>query len=169
MYNAGVEIVDLRGLSNSISLSETLAQWFVDGFGDEGASFQEECSWLRQSLSNTGPLPVTFVAMRAGVPLGTARIFEHEMPDRPEWNPWFGYFYIHPAHRGQGLSLPLYNRVLQYALSAGITHAYIYTRRSTHRLHELGWSSLECRDWLGGPVTVLRKDLTVECESVSEA
>ena len=121
----------VKNLRDCPEAVELLARWFVDGFSHENADYEEERSWLSRSLDYLSELPVTFIAFEGSVPVGTARIFYDEMPDRPQCNPWMGYAYVIPAARRQGVLRWLYEAMTAYCAAHRITRVYCYTSMLT--------------------------------------
>ncbi len=154
-----MKICDLRQCADVSGTAELLAQWFVDGFADEGAKYDEELAWLQKSILEPGALPVTLVALESGEPVGTARLFLDEMPDRSQYNPWFGYAYVVPSRRGNVILPRLYRAMCEYCVGSGVAEAYFYTRRSERPYEAMGWRLLEKRQWLGHSVSVMSMPL----------
>ena len=113
-----IRIADIRNCPEVIPV---LAQWFEDEFGYEDVTKEDETSWLEQSLQTDEGLPTTLVAYAGGILVGTARIFTDEMDDRPQYNPWFGYWFVLPSHRKQGIGTALDQARLKAAKKEMVT------------------------------------------------
>ncbi len=146
----------IRKLRDCPAVISSLPKWFVDGFAHEEVREDEELSWLQKSLCSFATLPVTFVAFDGSIPIGTARIFENEMADRPHYNPWFAYCYVLPEYRNQGVARSLYNERMNYCLRNRIDQPYLYTSVLEAAYLKRGWEVIERRTWFSREVAILR-------------
>ena len=150
----------ISNLKNCVEFIPLLAKWFEEGFSVEGCCADEEQRWLQRSLITDSVLPVTFVAFDGLEPIGTARIFLNEIPDRPHYNPWFGYSYVAPSYRNHGVAKALYLARLNYCLDHDIKEVFLYTAEQESRFQRRGWKTKEERLWLGQNVKIMNKKIS---------
>ncbi|MCP4109024.1 MAG: GNAT family N-acetyltransferase [Desulfobacteraceae bacterium] len=151
-----IQIVNLRNCPEVIPV---LAQWFEHAFGNEDVTKESEKNWLEQSILTNDRLPVTLVAYADGTPVGTARIFTDEMDDRPQYNPWFGYWFVLPSHRKQGVGTALDQARLEAAKRENIKRIYLCTYTQKEYRLKRGWHLIEERIYYGNNASVFYKDL----------
>ena len=151
-----IRIADIRNCPEVIPV---LAQWFEDEFGYEDVTKEDETSWLEQSLQTDEGLPTTLVAYAGGILVGTARIFTDEMDDRPQYNPWFGYWFVLPSHRKQGIGTALDQARLKAAKKEKIGRVYLCTHTQKAYRFKRDWRLIEERIYYGHDAAVFYKDL----------
>ncbi len=151
-----IRIVNLRNCPEVIPV---LAQWFEDAFGNEDVTKEYEKTWLEQSIRTKGRLPITLVAYAGDIPVGTARIFTDEMDDRPQYNPWFGYWFILPSYRKQGIGTALDQAREKAAKREEIGKIYLCTYTQKEYRLKRGWHLIEERIYYGNKASVFYKDL----------
>jgi len=151
-----MKIANLRNCPEAIPV---LARWFEDEFGNEGVTRESEKSWLEQSIRTNDRLPVTLVAYVDDIPVGTARIFTDEMDDRPQYNPWFGYWFVLPSHRKQGIGTALDQARQKIAKEREIRRVYLCTYTQKEYRIKRDWHLTEERIYYGNDAAIFYKDL----------
>jgi predicted N-acetyltransferase YhbS len=108
----------------------------------------------------TGPAPpLTLVAERDGVPLGTASLTMEDLPERAELFPWLAGVWVQPECRGQGIARALVGRVEAAAAALGWARLHLYTGGAAGLYARLGWVATETLARPGGTVTLMAKRL----------
>ncbi|WP_075601464.1 GNAT family N-acetyltransferase [Leptolyngbya sp. 'hensonii'] len=136
-----------------------LARWFENEWASWGDSFQYGLDWLTASLEAEGSFPLTLVACLADKPVGTARIMSDQIPERPQFNPWFCYWYTLPEYRGQGIGACLDQERIVIARNSGLTKVYLNTSTQEEYRKRHGWKSIERLIYEGVEVAIMSLDL----------
>ncbi len=86
---------------------ETLAQWFYDEWhAFDGRRMENIATQLSENL-NRDVMPITFVAHRNRLPLGSVSLDRFDFPAFDYLSPWLSSLYVHPSFRGQGIGSSL--------------------------------------------------------------
>lgn len=119
---------------------DTLADWLNEEFGTlHSRNFYQEL--LAHSLTEDR-LPISFVAVENGVPVGTVGIWRGDLLSRQDLSPWLSALVVHPDNRGTGIGRTLQKHVLSYCKAQGWSEIYLYT--DLHGYYEKsGWALLE--------------------------
>src|SRR5207249_10100154 len=86
---------------------ETLAQWFYDEWhAFDGRRMENIATQLSENL-NRDFMPITFVAHRNRLPLGSVSLDHSDFPAFHCLSPWLSSLYVHPSFlcHGSGSSL----------------------------------------------------------------
>jgi predicted N-acetyltransferase YhbS len=92
-----------------------------------------------QARSNRASLPMAWVALAAGRPVGTVSLVEDELPFEPGQVCCLAGVYVLPAWRGQSLGRRLCMRALSEAERLGFASTGLYTRDQEPFYRRLGW------------------------------
>ena len=104
-------------------------------------------------------VPITFLALDDGVPVGTASLIADDLEMRPELTPWLASLYVVPARRGSGLGTLLLKHAVEAARGFGIGTLYLYTPGQEAFYRRLGWEFLEAAHFRGRAITIMRQTL----------
>jgi GNAT superfamily N-acetyltransferase len=139
---------------------ETLARWHCeeDGRVGDGEWLEFWRDHLRRE-SGRDRIPVAFVALDGGLPVGHVSLVEHNMSSHPELSPWLAGTLVHPSRRGAGVGAALVERAVGRAAELGIPRLYLYTERARALYERLGWAPLWDEVYECEPVTVMTLDL----------
>ena len=93
-----------------------VAQWNWEQWSDllpveSCAAFAAD---LRARTRRDG-IPITFLALDGGVPVGTASVIEDDLETRCELTPWLASIYVVPERRGSGLGTMLVKHAVDAA------------------------------------------------------
>lgn len=90
------------------------------------------------------PLPLTLVAHRGEVFLGTASVVADDLKARPAYTPWLAAVFVEPEARGAGLASLLVREATARAFRLPVERLYLNAVPAVAPLYErLGWSLVE--------------------------
>lgn len=150
--------VDLVRLADRPELVEVCAAW---GFGNWGS---QSGGTLQRAL-DTYTLPMhdddyeTVVAVRHGKAVGMASLWPSDYPRRPDLTPWLAALFVHPEHRGLGLSVRLSEAVEAAAVARGHERLHLITEHHERLYSKSGWVTLENVRSVHGPAALMSKTL----------
>jgi GNAT superfamily N-acetyltransferase len=149
--------VKVKHLAEHIDVIPTLAAWVYDQWG-HWMSPQATLETLVAKFEGRtvpGRIPETFVAMEGKVPLGTASLVAHDLPERMDLSPWLAAVYVAPEARSRGIGSALVRAVMDEALALGEEALYLFTPDKARFYSRLGWQVLEYGEHHGTDVTVM--------------
>ncbi len=135
-----------------------LAEWFVSewlgwyGPGGEGNVTQD----LQEFAASEATLPVGFVGLLSGKPVGAGALKTESIPSHKHLAPWAAAGYVLPNQRGQGIGAALLRSMLVHARSLGHVHVYCGTSTAESLLLRSGWVAIEVTQHAGKPLTIFR-------------
>jgi GNAT superfamily N-acetyltransferase len=146
--------------------AEDIARWHFKEWGPylEGEGFEERLERTR-SWSRTDAIPFTMVAVLDDVPVGTASVVDHDMPDPPAacapLAPWLSGVFVVPEHRKEGLGPLVVGACEEQAAALGHRILYLFTAPATAvKFYEpMGWQELLRTPYRGEEVVVMSKAL----------
>lgn len=104
-------------------------------------------------------VPLTWVASRAGVLLGSASLVVSDMETKPELTPWLASVFVAPEHRREGVGSLLVNQVKCEAADRGFPRLFLFTPDREAFYERLGWVVVERLDYRDSQVTLMALDL----------
>lgn len=102
-----------------------------------------------------GPLPVTFIAVEDGRPVGSASLVERDLATHAHLAPWLASVYVASEHRRRGIGGQLVRRVVEEAARLAVERLYLFTLDQEPFYTELGWSLLERNHFQGHAIAVM--------------
>ena len=139
---------------------DEIAPWHWDEWGaaDPAGSLEAWAAGLRKRTNRSG-IPMTLVALsEVGVPIGSATITEHDMPDRADLRhlaPWIAGTFVVASERGKGVGTALIQRAVAEATRIGVRNLFLYTSSARDFYSRLGWTVLRDDFYEGQPVTIM--------------
>lgn len=115
---------------------EQVIDWVWQAFGAEN-SRAFFASIIDSSMQKSG-LPLTFIALESGQPVGTVGLWRCDLMSRQDLTPWLAALYIAESQRGQGLGGRLQQFILDYSRQAGFSDLYLYAAFSGY-YERHGW------------------------------
>ena len=100
-------------------------------------------------------IPVTFVAVEDGQPLGSASLVERDLATHTHLGPWLASVYVTHERRRQGIGGQLVRRVVEEAARLHFDRLYLFTLDQEPFYRELGWERLERNHFRGHPIVVM--------------
>ncbi len=138
-----------------------LAEWHHAEWSkyNPGDTVEKRVERMQEHLGKR-QIPTTFVALEGDALMGSACILAQDMHDGcTDLTPWLASVYVSPDFRKRGVGSALVTRVEQEARDIGITTLYLYTPDRESLYARLGWAVRERREYMGGPVVVMEKEL----------
>lgn len=137
-----------------------VATWIFDTWGHliPGLTWDLVAAKLHGRL-NRDAIPLTLVALQAGLPVGTASLIPDDMSTRPELGPWLASVYVAPEHRRQGIGSQLVGAAEGIARRLGVSPLYLFTPDRERFYARLGWSALETTEYRHEQVVIMSKVL----------
>lgn len=109
---------------------------------------------------NEDKMPMTFVALLEGKPIGIASLREND-GIRPDLAPWLGSLIVAPAYRRRQIGETLIDVTKEKARDFGYKKIYLLAFEPTipDWYARLGWEKIGMDQYFGHPVTVMSLDL----------
>jgi GNAT superfamily N-acetyltransferase len=149
--------VQIEPLAAHPELVDVIARWHWDEWGGpESGSLERWAQNLRRG--GRDGIPVTFIALEHGRPLGSVTLTEHDMPGHigyEGFQPWLAGAFVEPEARGQGVGATLLRHAVEQAEAWGIPRLYLYTESARPFYEHVGWTTLDETEYEGGLVTVM--------------
>jgi GNAT superfamily N-acetyltransferase len=124
-----------------------------------------------QRRADFSSLPVTWVAVEDGKPVGIVSLKEYDLLSHKHLTPWLSALYVIPEYRKRGIARKLIETVIDYASSLGYSSVHLFTDNRKNDYLEryyssLGWSTIEkTLDHRGEPTRVMRYVLPLKADS----
>ena len=147
----------IEPLASHPELVDEIAGWHWDEWGDPGAGSRERWAENLRRGGRAG-IPVTFVALENGRPLGSVTLTEHDMPGHigyESFHPWLAGMFVVPGARRRGVGQALLQYAVEQAEAWGVPRLYLYTESARPFYEHLGWTALDDTDYGSGRVTVM--------------
>lgn len=137
-----------------------LAQWFYAEWSylHPQHSIADVENALRER-GNTDKIPLALVAFDGDVLLGAVSLKTHDMDVRTDLSPWLASLYVNALMRGQGIGTQLVGALEETARGLGIPRIFLFTPTAEGFYAKLGWEMLECIEYHGRQVSIMKKDL----------
>lgn len=147
-----------------------IAAWLFNEWGHltPGASVERSIQRLRdRCLHDT--LPLTFIAIEDGQPVGTISLVADDLKTRPDLTPWIASVFVPPAARNRGIGSQLMEFAEQQARELGYARLYLFTPNKQRMYARLGWQRMAEVEYRGDLVTIMHKTLgmLVACASAN--
>jgi GNAT superfamily N-acetyltransferase len=161
LRDASVEL-----LADKVEFVPNIARWHFEEWGRAHSTVTEADVVARlSSWTNRDSIPLTYVAVERGAPLGSASLVHHDMsppaPGCEDLSPWISGVFVIPESRGTGLGPALVGACEEAAPRLGHAVVYLHTAaRTAERFYSpMGWHILDLADYDGHQVTVMAKTL----------
>ena len=145
-------------LAQRPELVPLLAEWFVSewpawyGLGGQG-NVTEDLKYFAASDVN---LPVGFVVLINGTPVGAGALKTESIPSHKHLSPWAGAGFVVPEERGKGVGAVLLRAMVAHARALGYPYVYCGTSTAESLLQRSGWSAIEVIEHAGKSLTIFR-------------
>ena len=126
----------------------------------------DDCLKNYQERMNSDRLPLTLVAVRAGLAVncrelvGMVSLKYHDMDTRPDLDPWLGGLLVLPEWRNNGVGTMLMHRAIEEARRLKVPRLYLWTHSAERLYRKLGWRVVERSDYFGKEAVVMQMDLS---------
>lgn len=155
--------IEVQSAAEHLGFIPTVAQWYWAEWGETtGRSLESEVARL-MGRANRDRVPMTWLALEQGQPVGSVMLIEHDMPDQADLanlTPWLAGLYVLPTHRRLGVGSALVGRCEAEARHLGISRLFLYTWTASVLYQRLGWTDHADRRHRGRIVTIMSKNLT---------
>ncbi len=135
----------------ALCFNEITSHWSKD------ATVERVTQYFKQHL-NHDKMPMTFVALYDGKPVGMASLRENDgLNLEPELSPWLGSLVVDPHYRQKKIAITLIDAVKNQAKKFGYKKLYLFAFDKTihHYYARLGWQVIGIDKYWGHPVTVM--------------
>jgi GNAT superfamily N-acetyltransferase len=153
-------------ISDRPDLAPVVTKWLWETFlRDQGHSFEHTLNALKESAAaRPAPpsfmMPLTFVLIADGEPVGTGTLAAHDLPARPDLTPWLAGMFVEPHARGRGYAAHLIAAVEEQARTALVPTLWLHTNPATERVYaRAGWRTVKTVQHNGKPFALMRRDL----------
>jgi GNAT superfamily N-acetyltransferase len=157
MNQALFEIAPLREHPQHIP---ELARWHHQQWAslNPGETLASRQANLEQHAGNKD-LPLTWVATRGAVLLGSASLVENDMEIRPDYRPWLASVFVLPQHRNHGIGTLLVEHITSEARKLGHPRLFLFTPDQQAFYRRLGWTLSETVDYHQATVALMSRTL----------
>ena len=140
---------------------ETVARWHLEAFGEYQPRGMDLASkvGLMKGRMNKERLPILWVALDSGQPVGTVQLKPQEVPALATLTPWVGGLYVDPGHRSKGLGARLVAAAEEAARTLACDRVYLITTDRADYYARLGYQRLQTIPFKGTPTEVMGKEL----------
>lgn len=132
--------------------------WQEWGAADPAGSLAAWTDGLR-ARSLRDRVPMSWVALVAGVPVGSVALVASDMSTHPELTPWLSGLLVLPGYRRHGLGSALTAHCEAAAATLCVRGMYLYTDEAAGFYAKRGWSSIATERYEGAFKTLMLKDL----------
>ncbi len=133
-------------LSEQPQLYKTCAAWFFGQWGchEENSSLDEALEKFK-GCAQKEQIPLTFLALHDGLPVGMASLWDKDFEERPDLSPWLAAVYVHPKYRGKDIATLLCMRCKEEAKHIfNIRKLYLITSQAKEGLYKkVGFDIIE--------------------------
>lgn len=138
----------------------TVARWHWEEWGhlNPNGSFDLTPEKVSKRV-NRDRVPLAYLALEGGSPVGTASLVEHDMEGREDLSPWLAGVYVHPDYRNRGVASRLILRICDVAESFGLSELFLYTNTANELYGKLGWNEIREEPYRGRMVKIMRFEL----------
>ncbi|WP_430109517.1 GNAT family N-acetyltransferase [Paenibacillus sp. B1-33] len=151
-------MLQIINLSERMDLLEQVSQWLWKQWASEKP--YEAIKYAVEHHVYVDRVPMTFVALLCGQPVGTVSLWMNDLKCRQDLYPWMASLYVTEAARGQGVGAELQNHAIKEAKRLGFDNLFLITDFIGF-YEKQGWVFEELAPLLdGGYKRIYRKDLT---------
>ena len=140
--------------------------WEEWGAGAPNVSLAEWTDALRAKSGGDG-IPITWVALLDGVPVGSVALIERDMPTYPDLTPWLSSVYVVPERRNDGVGSALVAHAEEAARAYGVARLYLYTDSAEAFYAARGWRTIAREHYDRSLKAIMAKDLGAEVAAAS--
>ena len=147
-------------LADRPDLFPTVGRWHWQewGAGAPNVSLGEWTDALRAKSGRDG-IPITWVALLGGVPVGSVALIERDMPTHPGLTPWLSSVYVVPERRKDGVGSALVAHAEEAARALGVVRLYLYTDSAEGFYAARGWRTIAREHYDRSLKAIMAKDL----------
>jgi len=149
-------------LANHVDLIPELADWHQQQWAylNPGETLEQRIARMH-GYCEPVPIPSTFIALEAEVPLGSAALVAHDMDTHPDLSPWLASVFVAPQRRRQGIGSALVRRVVEAATALDVETLYLCTPDREDFYASMGWRVRSREEYRKEHMVVMELDLSV--------
>ncbi|KJS20779.1 MAG: hypothetical protein VR72_13475 [Clostridiaceae bacterium BRH_c20a] len=138
-------MLEVKKLGDVPHLAPIVASWTFDEWGQTlGRTYSEQLSMFEER-SNIGKLPICFLALLDGCPVGTVSLVKDDnLEEFGVYTPWISALYVAPKYRGNGVAAKLLKEAGDTAKSLGFNKIYLHTPNAKEYYLKYGWVEKDC-------------------------
>lgn len=161
----GIQIEFLKNCSQTIP---TLIEWvYAEWRSYDSSLTREKLMKGFNSRLNDDRIPLTLVALKNGIPVGTVSLKQQTEPEFGAIcgdNPWLGSLHVIHEERDKGLGGELLNNVKAIAMCLGYNDIYLYTSNpaNVEWYNKRGAHSLVVRSFRNHMITIMHIHLQAD-------
>jgi predicted N-acetyltransferase YhbS len=135
----------------------TLAAWFMAHSPEffRNASLSDVEREHFKSRLNTDSLPISFIALKDSLAVGTIALLVESVTTHTHLSPWLGGLHVHPQYRHRGIGMSLVAHALKKAGALGFKRVYAGISSAEERYEADGWRVRERVIYCGKPLAVM--------------
>jgi N-acetylglutamate synthase-like GNAT family acetyltransferase len=135
-----------------------IATWIFDEWGHltQGLTLDKVETHLQNHL-NRDAIPLTLVAIKDHIPVGTASLMLNDLSSRPDLSPWLASVYVQAKYRKQGIGSQLVSAAEETGQRLGVQKLYLFTPDQERFYARLGWSVYDQAEYRGEHVVIMSK------------
>src|SRR3712207_5391008 len=145
-------------LANHQGHISTLASWFKahDAEYFARSSLTDVAREHFESRLNRDSLPISFVALTNGLPVGTIALLISSITTHTHLSPWLGALHVRRDYRHQGIGMSMVAHALKRARELGFDGVYAGISSAEDRYISDGWRVTERVMYCGKPMSIMR-------------
>jgi predicted N-acetyltransferase YhbS len=100
--------------------------------------------YITNSFNNRkkNKIPLTFIAVKDTICVGTVSIVENDLTKRKDLKPWLAALFVKPEYRNQGLGLKLIYKTIKETKKLGYKKIYLRTETAGAYYKKMNWNSV---------------------------
>jgi N-acetylglutamate synthase-like GNAT family acetyltransferase len=116
-----------------------------------------------ESRAGKRQLPYFLSSCERGELRGVGGIFDDDMPELPEFNPWLGCVYVRPEYRHRGLAHSIVSSLATHADQIHIERLFLFCEpRLTSLYARFGWIPIQAREYEGMLIVIMKRERVSE-------
>jgi GNAT superfamily N-acetyltransferase len=149
--------VQIDYLVNHQTHIPTLASWFRDEHPDffAGQTLSQVAREHFESRLRTDALPISFIALKHNLPVGTIALLVESVTTHTHLTPWLGGLHVRPDQRHKGIGMSLVAHGLQVARELGFDSLYAGINSGEESYLYEGWHVAERVMYCGKPLSIM--------------
>lgn len=139
-----------------------IAQWHQDEWQHISPHLTTALRIALYSSYDSATIPVCFIAIIDGQPVGSASLVESDMETHPQLTPWLASVYVHNNYRCQGIATQLIECCIDKARASGIDTLHLFTPDHASFYRHRGWELIESCEYHNEKVDIMSLNLNTQ-------
>ncbi|MEJ8555047.1 GNAT family N-acetyltransferase [Tepidibacter sp. Z1-5] len=136
--------MDIVYLCDYTQYTEIVARWIFEEFVK---SIRPEVTFdmvlNRVKERNKYDIPVTLIVLEGDLCLGTVSLFNNDLKNRPNLEPWLASLIVNKEFRNRGIGKLLVDEIIKIAKNRDYKQLYLRTEKAVDYYKKLGWDYIE--------------------------